>query len=99
MGESSDQGGVINTCAVGQSANGQSLDLLEFHLDLGLFEWLAFDFSAPLKSFDHRLFVGGFAVFFICLHSIIISWCMIGTAAKETVLEMIRNTNSMDAVI
>ena len=40
-----------------------------------------------------------FSIIIIHLHSVIISWCVIGTAAKETVLEMIRNTKSMVVVI
>ena len=30
-----------------------------------LFKWLTFDFSAPLKSFDHHVFVQIFAVLYV----------------------------------
>ena len=57
------------------------------------------DLNAPIKSFDYRLFVREFAAFYMCLHSIIISWCMIGTAAKEIGLETIRNTKNTVKII
>ena len=60
---------------------------------------MTFDFSAPLKSFDHRLFVREFAVFYTRLYSIIISWYVIGTDTKETVSETIRKAQLQLSVI
>ena len=64
--------------------------ILSWLVTSSLFKWLTFDFSATLKSFDYHSFVGVFAIFCTHLHCLIISWCGISTAAKETTLEMIK---------
>ena len=61
--------------------------ILHWYVTSSLFEWLTCGFSAPLQSFDYYLFVRVHVDFYMHLHSVIFSWCLIGKAAKETILD------------